>query len=173
MRAASKAGMPARSCGWPTSRRSLRMSLAYFVPDNVAVGMMVAAQARGVRVQLIVPGDRNDHRLVRWASRFAWGPLLRAGVEIHEYQTTMYHCKVMIVDELWTSVGSTNFDSRSFSVNDEANLNVLDAGFARAQVANFERDLQASRRVTLDGWAGRPWTTKAGDACAGLLSSQL
>ncbi|HET6600054.1 MAG TPA: phospholipase D-like domain-containing protein [Burkholderiaceae bacterium] len=155
------------------SRHTLRMSLAYFVPDNVAVETLVAARARGVRVQLIVPGAQADRRIVRWASRFEWGPLLRAGVEIHEYQATMYHCKVMIVDDLWTSVGSTNFDSRSFSVNDEANLNVLDAGFARAQAATFEHDLQASRRVTLAEWEGRPWTDKARDACAGLLSSQL
>jgi len=63
-------------------------------------------------VQLILPGPRKDRGLVRRASRFEWWPFLRAGVEINEYQPTMYHCKVMIVDELWTSVGSTNFDSR-------------------------------------------------------------
>ncbi len=85
----------------------------------------------------------------------------------------MYHCKVMIVDELWTSVGSTNFDSRSFSVNDEANLNIHDAGFARDQAATFERDLRESRRVTLAEWESRPWSDKFLDALAGLLSSQL
>ncbi|MGH8585452.1 MAG: phospholipase D-like domain-containing protein [Gammaproteobacteria bacterium] len=77
------------------------------------------------------------------------------------------------MDELWTSVGSTNFDSRSFSVNDEANLNIHDAGFARDQAAIFERDLRHSRRVTLAEWENRPWSDKFLDALAGLLSSQL
>ena len=79
----------------------------------------------------------------------------------------------MIVDGLWTSVGSTNFDSRSFSVNDEANLNVLDAPFAETQRATFDADLQLSRRVTLEEWENRSWTDKLLDALAGTLSSQL
>ncbi|MGH8532535.1 MAG: phospholipase D-like domain-containing protein [Gammaproteobacteria bacterium] len=155
------------------AKSTVRASMAYFVPDNVAIKTFLAARKRGVRVQMIVPGPHTDRELVQRASRFEWGPLLRAGVEIHEYQPTMYHCKVMIVDELWTSVGSTNFDSRSFSVNDEANLNIHDAGFARGQVETFERDLQKSRRVTLAEWENRPWSDKLLDALAGLLSSQL
>lgn len=155
------------------ARSTVRLSMAYFVPDNVAVAAIVAARRRGVRVQMIVPGPHIDREILRRASRFEWGPLLAAGVEIHEYQPTMYHCKVMIVDDLWTSVGSTNFDSRSFSVNDEANLNVHDAAFARAQVAVFDADLQRSRRVSLAEWQSRPWTDKLLDALAGLLSSQL
>lgn len=155
------------------ARSTVRLSMAYFVPDNVAVNTIVAARKRGVRVQMIVPGAHTDRAILRRASRFEWGPLLRAGVEIHEYQPTMYHCKVMIVDEVWTSVGSTNFDSRSFSVNDEANLNIHDAGFARDQAATFERDLRESHRVTLTEWESRPWNDKFLDALAGLLSSQL
>ena len=134
---------------------------------------LVAAARRGVRVQMIVPGEYTDSEIVRRASRFEWGPLLRAGIEIYEYQPTMYHCKVMIVDGLWTSVGSTNFDSRSFSVNDEANLNVLDASFAAEQRTTFDADLRLSRRVTLDEWEGRGWIDKSLDALAGTLSSQL
>jgi phosphatidylserine/phosphatidylglycerophosphate/cardiolipin synthase-like enzyme len=80
-----------------------------------------------------------DAETVRKASRARWGDLLEAGVEIFEYQPTMYHCKVMIVDGLWLSVGSTNFDSRSFSLNDEANLNIFDAAFASRQVAVFQQ----------------------------------
>ena len=155
------------------ARSTVRLSMAYFVPDNVAVNTLVAARQRGVRVQMIVPGVHSDRTVLRRASRSEWGPLLRAGVEIHEYLPTMYHCKVMIVDGLWTSVGSTNFDSRSFSVNDEANLNVYSAEFAREQVANFERDLRQSHRVTLDEWEKRPWGDKLLDALAGTLSSQL
>lgn len=155
------------------ARSTIRLSMAYFVPDGVAVDTIVAARERGVGVQMIVPGAHSDRAIVRRASRFEWGALLRAGVEIHEYQPTMYHCKLMVVDELWTSVGSTNFDNRSFSVNDEANLNVHDAGFARDQVAIFEQDLEASHRVTLAEWEGRPWRDKALDALAATLSSQL
>ena len=80
-----------------------------------------------------------DAEVSRKASRGRWGDLLSAGVEIYEYQPTMYHCKVMIVDGIWVSVGSTNFDNRSFRLNDEANLNVLDRGFAAAA----DRDLRA------------------------------
>ena len=155
------------------ARSTLALSMAYFVPDNVAVNALVAAARRGVRVQMIVPGEYTDSEIVRRASRFEWGPLLRAGIEIYEYQPTMYHCKVMIVDDLWTSVGSTNFDSRSFSVNDEANLNVLDASFAAEQRTTFDADLRLSRRVTLDEWEGRGWIDKSLDALAGTLSSQL
>jgi len=98
---------------------------------------------------------------------------LSAGVEIYEYQPTMYHVKSMVVDGLWSSVGSTNFDTRSFSTNDEANLNVLDAGFAAEQERIFEDDLKRSRRVTLEEWQGRPWTQEALDTLADLVSSQL
>jgi cardiolipin synthase len=114
-----------------------------------------------------------DNKMVRRASRAGWGRLLRAGVEIYEYQPTMYHVKSMVVDGLWTSVGSTNFDTRSFSTNDEANLNVLDAGFAAEQERIFEADLEHSRRVTLEEWQGRSWMQKALDTVADLLSSQL
>ncbi|MDQ3774501.1 MAG: phospholipase D-like domain-containing protein [Pseudomonadota bacterium] len=155
------------------ARSTIRLAMAYFVPDNVAVETLLAARRRDVHVQMIVPGSHTDREILQRASRFEWGPLLRGGVEIYEYQPTMYHCKVMIVDELWTSVGSTNFDSRSFSVNDEANLNIHDTAFARDQVELFERDLQESRRVTLAEWENRPWSDKLLDSLAGLLSSQL
>ncbi|HEX6321198.1 MAG TPA: phospholipase D-like domain-containing protein [Burkholderiales bacterium] len=152
---------------------SIRISASYFVPDNVAVRALVAALERGVRVTIIVPGPYMDMGIVRRASRAEWGPLLEAGAVIHEYQPTMYHAKVVIVDAQWVSVGSTNFDNRSFSINDEANLNVYDAAFARRQVEVFERDLERSRRVTLEEWRSRPWLDKALDFGASLLSSQL
>ncbi len=110
---------------------------------------------------------------VRRASRAGWGKLLAVGAEIHEYQPTMFHCKVMVVDGLWVSVGSTNFDTRSFSINDEANLNVYDAAFARRQIEVFENDLQASRRISFEEWQFRSWWDKALDSAASLLSSQL
>ena len=99
--------------------------------------------------------------------------MLAAGAEIYEYQPTMYHCKVLVVDGLWTSVGSTNFDSRSFRLNDEANLNVYDRDFARRQRADFENDLKRSRRITYEEWMNRPWSEKAWEHFVALFGAQL
>jgi cardiolipin synthase len=114
-----------------------------------------------------------DQALVRRASRALWGRLLLAGAQIHEYQPTMFHCKLLVVDGLWVSVGSTNFDNRSFSINDEANMNVYDAAFAARQVAVFEQDLKNSRRVTYLEWEHRPWWDQVLDTLASVLRSQL
>ncbi len=156
-----------------SANRSVRLSMSYFVPDDVAIDSMIAALARGVQVQIIVPGPLIDAAVVRRASRARWGRLLAAGVQIYEYMPTMYHCKVMIVDDLWVSVGSTNFDNRSFAVNDEANLNVLDARFAQQQVAIFQDDLARSRRVTLEQWQARPWRERVVEWIADKIGSQL
>ncbi len=152
---------------------SIDLSAAYFIPDEVALQTLLQALARGVRLRIIMPGPYMDNDVVRRSSRAKWGDLLNAGAEIYEYQPTMFHCKVMVVDGLWVSVGSTNFDSRSFSINDEANLNIYDAAFADAQTAIFEEDLQHSIRVTAEQWQARPWWTKSLDAAATLLDSQL
>jgi cardiolipin synthase A/B len=152
---------------------AIRLSASYFVPDDNEVRMLAQAARRGVSVQIIVPGPHIDNEIVRRASRASWGELLRAGVEIYEFQPTMYHVKVMIVDALWVSVGSTNFDTRSFSTNDEANLNVFDRGFARAQERIFADDLERSRRISLEEWEKRPWSEKLWEHSMGLLSSQL
>jgi cardiolipin synthase len=147
--------------------------MSYFVPDDVAIDTFVAAMKRGVEVQIITPGPHIDTEVVRKASRASWGRLLEAGAQIYEYQPTMFHCKVMIVDDVWVSVGSTNFDNRSFAVNDEANLNVYDAKFAQRQAEVFRHDLGRSRRVTLEEWQNRPWREKLMEHAAGLLGSQL
>lgn len=152
---------------------SIDLSMSYFVPDNVANHTLVAALKRGVRVRMILPGSHMDRAVVRKASRSEWGALLAAGAEIYEYQPTMYHCKVMIVDHRWVSVGSTNFDSRSFSVNDEANLNVYDEIFAEAQSQTFATDLAQSRRISLQEWQRRPLREKALDWLSTLIGSQL
>jgi len=155
------------------ARRSIDLSASYFVPDDVEVNTLVEAMKRGVRLRIIVPGPVTDSEVVRRASRSTWGRLLEAGAEIREYQPTMFHCKVMVVDGLWTSVGSTNFDNRSFAVNDEANLNVYDRDFARVQARVFEDDFKRSRRVSLEEWRNRPWREKAWEYAMGLLGSQL
>lgn len=156
-----------------SAETSLKIASAYFVPDDLTTEMLVAACRRGVRLEILVPGVHGDAAVVRRASRARWGPLLEAGAAIHEYQPTMYHCKIMIVDRLWTSVGSTNFDNRSFRLNDEANLNVHDAGFAEQQCAVFDADLARAKRVTLEGWRDRPRSEKAQEWLASLLRSQL
>src|SRR5205823_8762748 len=119
---------------------------------------LVEALARGVKIRMIMPGPYTDTEVLRKASRGKWGRLLQAGGELYEYQPTMFHCKVLVVDGIWTSVGSTNFDNRSFRLNDEANLNVYDREFALRQVADFERDLARSRRITLADWQSRAGT---------------
>ena len=135
--------------------------------------MLAAAARRGVDVEIIVPGPILDAQVVRRASRATWGPMLEAGIRIYEYQPTMYHPKVMVVDEVWVSVGSTNFDDRSFRLNQEANLNVYDRGFAAAEAARFERDRTASRQVTLEAWRRRPMWERIQERAAGLLRTQL
>ena len=156
-----------------SAEESMRIANAYFVPDALAVDTLVAARRRGVRVEIIVPGRHIDTALVRKASRSRWEPLLEAGVSIYEYQPTMYHTKVMVVDNLWTSVGSTNFDNRSFRLNDEANLNVFDGDFAREQTRLFEADKAQSKQLTLEWWRSRPWRQRAIEWLAGLLRLQL
>ena len=153
--------------------QTIDLAMAYFVPDEVTSEALVSAMKRGVRVRLILPGKIVDTDFVRNASRASWGPLLQAGALIHEYQPTMYHVKLLIVDGLWSSVGSTNFDARSFRLNDEANLNVYDAEFARLQIQTFEADLKHSQRITYEQWQARPWSEKLKERAAGLFSSQL
>jgi len=153
--------------------KTIDLAMAYFVPDQITSEALVAAMKRGVKVRLILPGKHTDTHFVRNASRATWGPLLEAGALIYEYEPTMYHVKLLIVDGLWSSVGSTNFDARSFRLNDEANLNVYDADFARLQFATFETDLKRARRITYEQWTARPWHEKLKERAAGLFSSQL
>jgi cardiolipin synthase len=153
--------------------RSIDLSAAYFVPDELTMRALVAALQRGVRLRIVVPGEHMDSETVRSASRATWGPLLRAGATIAEYGPTMYHCKLMIVDGLLTSVGSTNFDNRSFRLNDEATLNVVDRAFASAQTATFEADLALARPMSYAQWQARPAREKFFDWLASLVSSQL
>jgi cardiolipin synthase A/B len=156
-----------------SARRTILIANPYFVPNTLAVDMLVAARRRGVSVEIVVPGAITDAGLVRRASRAKWGPLLEAGVRIYEYQPTMYHNKLMVVDDYWVSVGSTNFDNRSFRLNDEANLNVFDEAFARQQVEVFDQDRARSKEVTLDQWRSRPITERLEEMVARMLRRQL
>ena len=156
-----------------SAAKNIRLQAAYFVPDDLAIATFVAARKRGVRIEIIVPGPQTDAKIVQSASRSLWGALLEAGVEIYEYQPTMYHCKVIIVDDVWVSVGSTNFDDRSFRLNDEANLNVYDASFAVEQAKVFEADKGKSRLMTRGEFKNRSAVGKMFDEIAGTLRRQL
>jgi cardiolipin synthase len=147
--------------------------MSYFVPDSLSIDTLVAAKKRGVKVEIIVAGENTDAPAVRAASRSRWQELLKAGIDIYEYQPARYHCKVMIVDDVWMSVGSTNFDDRSFRQNDEANLNIYDAKFAREQALVFDEDLGKSKLIRMEDFNKRPLRTKIMDRLAGAFGSQL
>ena len=156
-----------------SATKTIRLQAAYFVPDELAIETFVAARKRGVKIEIILPGPNTDAKIVQRASRALWGTLLDAGVEIYEYQPTMYHCKVIIVDDVWVSVGSTNFDDRSFRLNDEANLNIYEASFAAAQVKVFEEDKGKSRLMTRAEFKNRSTLGKIMDKIASLFRRQL
>lgn len=155
------------------AERSIYISSAYFVPDAFTQAALVNALKRGVTIQIITPGKYMDMKIVRGASRSRWGDILAAGAEMYEYEPTMYHAKVFIVDELLVSVGSTNWDPRSFGLNDEANLNIYDADFARRQVAVFRQDLLKAQPVTLAQWRSRPLHEKFTEWLSSLLGPML
>jgi len=155
------------------AERSILLANAYFLPDGLTLRTLVDALERGVRVRIMTPGKHIDDAMVRRASRAGWGDLLRAGAEIYEYQLTMFHCKTLVIDDRMVSVGSTNFDPRSFRLNDEANLNIYDRAAAAALSAVFEDDLLRSRLVTYEAWRTRPLATKLWEKADALLRSQL
>jgi cardiolipin synthase len=137
------------------ARKSIRLSASYYVPDDLTTQEFLEAVRRGVKVEIIIPGAETDSSIVKHASRGKWGPLLKAGVKIYEYEPTMYHCKMMIVDDVWVSVGSANFGNRSFRLNDEANLNVFSREFAASQIRVFETDKARCTEVTYKDWKSR------------------
>jgi cardiolipin synthase A/B len=155
------------------AERTIDLSAAYFVPDPLTRKALLAALARGVRLRIIVPGEYIDSQVTRRASRADWGELLLAGAEMYEFQPAMFHCKALIVDSQLVSVGSTNFDNRSFRLNDEANLNVYDAAFARQVEQVFEKDLRRSRRVTFKAWSARPWHERVVEKLSAMFASQM
>ena len=155
------------------ARDHLRIGMAYFVPDDIALQQILDARKRGVSVDVIVPNSLTDVPLTRKASRYFWGTLLKAGVRISEFQPTMYHPKLLIVDDVWASFGSANLDQRSLRLNDEATLNVYGKDFAKKQIDLFNQDLQRSRQISLEEWQARPLREKLTDWFASWLGSQL
>lgn len=152
---------------------SIDLEAAYFVPDELIVEALLTACRRGVRIRIILPGKHIDSESVRFASRASWGKLLEEGVEIHEYQPTMMHNKMLIVDREMVSVGSTNFDGRSFRLNDEASMNVYDKPFAARMSEVFEQDLASTTRYTRDMWKQRGVQEKLIESLVRPIQSQL
>ncbi len=155
------------------SAESIDLQAAYFVPDVLIMQALLEARRRGVRIRVLLPGRHIDSRTVRVASRAQWGELLLGGVEIHEYQPTMMHNKMLIVDRAMVSVGSTNFDVRSFRLNDEASMNIYDPAFASRMTEVFERDLGPATRYTWDMWRARSLRERLLEAVVMPFKSQL
>jgi cardiolipin synthase len=154
------------------SRKSIRIQSPYFVPDRGIMRELVAAARRGVRICIMVPGRYNNHPQARRASRRRYGKLLGAGIEIHEYQPGMIHSKLLVVDEAWVVTGSTNFDNRSFGLNDEVNLAVQDAPLAARAMEQFAADLRTCRAVTLQDWQRRSAAERVLAALGAVLERQ-
>jgi cardiolipin synthase len=155
------------------AQKSIDIGNSYFVPDRLLLRSLVDARKRGVKVRILLPGAHTDAPIVRYASRAAWDRLMSAGVEIYEYLPTMFHCKVMIVDGQWASVGSANFDMRSFRLNYEANLNVFSVDLARELTLAFVADIERSRKFVRRRWRKRSFAKRTLEWLAAKADSQL
>jgi cardiolipin synthase len=144
-----------------SARRSISITTPYFLPDKSLMKELCNAVERGLRVRILVPGRKSDHMVTRSTSRAGYGTLLKAGAEVYEYQAAMIHAKVLCVDDRWVVVGSTNFDNRSFGINDEVNLAIRDCSVAERFENDMKLDLEQSRRVSLEEWKHRPLTERA------------
>jgi cardiolipin synthase len=155
------------------ARRTIDIANPYFVPDQGAIDLLVAARRRGVKVRVMVSGLHNDNFMARQNSVRLYGPLLKAGIEIYEYNHTMLHQKTMVVDSVWSTVGTTNFDSRSFAHNEENNVCVCDAQLAKQLEAIFVADITGCEKVTYQRWRKRPLLAKAVQGVVSLLQEQV
>ena len=154
------------------ANRSVQVSTPYFLPDKAFRQAFIRTARRGVEITVLVPGARTDQRWVRLASRRMYGQLLEAGVRIYEYGAGMTHVKSLTVDELWSAIGTTNLDNRSFEHNDEVNLVVRDPAVATRVRADLDADLARSQEVTLAEWRGRSAWEKLIGTGAWILERQ-
>ena len=156
------------------AKRRITIQNPYFLPDPDARKALVEAAKRGVDVRVMIPADTaSDAPHVQHASHHHYGTLLKGGVKLFDYQKTLLHQKVLVVDGLWASVGSTNFDDRSFEINDEVSLVVHDERIARELEETFERDLKDAKAVDLKEWEKRPITHKMRDLMFFLFNEQM
>jgi cardiolipin synthase len=154
------------------ARETIQINSPYFLPDRSAQRELINAAGRGVKVTIITPGDHADHLMTRRASRRRYGELLKAGIEIHEYQPAMIHVKALVIDGVWSVVGSTNFDNRSFGLNDEVNLAARCRPVALRLKEDFLRDLQASKQITLEMWERRPLSERIVEMLGVIIERQ-
>ncbi len=152
---------------------TIDLAASYFVPDRLLIKALIAARVRDVRVRILLPGPHIDSFTVKVASKAEWGELLQAGAEIHVYQPTMLHTKLLVIDDAFVSVGSTNFDIRSIRLNDEASLNIYSSDFATQMTAVFEADLLAAESYSFAHWQSRPWREKFYEKVMLPIRSQL
>jgi cardiolipin synthase A/B len=156
-----------------SARKSLSIANPYFVPDPAALDTLIEARRRGVRVRIMVAGDSNENWLSRHNAVRLYGRLLEADVEILEYDKTLLHHKTMVVDGIWSTIGTTNFDSRSFAHNEENNVCFYDTRVAKQLTDIFEADATQCVRVTLESWRRRGWFRKGQEAIAAMLQEQV
>ena len=155
-----------------SARHSIHITNPYFVPDEKMIDTLLAAAKRGVEIKLLIPGA-IDHNLVRQASRSEFGRLLESGVQIYEYRPALLHAKTMVVDGIWATVGSTNLDHRSFSLNDELNVAIYDVATAQKLELIFAEDLSNSRRILYDDWNHRGMASRFLELLALPLKEQM
>lgn len=155
------------------ARRKLYIASAYFIPDESAVDILISARKRGVDVKLMLAGIHNDMTLARYGAIQLYGKLLEAGVEIYEYNRTMLHQKTMVADGHWLTIGTTNFDNRSFALHEESNVCIYDPQLAGQLEQVFLEDLESSVRIDLEGWKRRGILTKVRGVAALFLREQL
>jgi cardiolipin synthase len=154
------------------ARDSIYIANPYFVPEPVAIDMLIEARQRGVDVRVMVSGIRNDNWLARQNSIRLFGRLLEAGVEIQEFNRTMLHQKTMVVDQRWVTVGTTNFDNRSFAHNEESNVCVFDRELAEELHATFLEDLAGCEQMTRKKWNHRGLWARSQELVAAFLQEQ-
>jgi cardiolipin synthase len=155
------------------AQRKLYIANAYFIPDESGVDILVSARKRGVDVKLMLAGIHNDMTLARYGGIHLYGKLLEAGIEIYEYNRTMLHQKTMVVDGAWITIGTTNFDNRSFALHEESNVCIYDTRLADRLEQIFFEDLAACDRVTLESWRRRGMVTRIRGVAALFLKDQL
>lgn len=155
-----------------SARQSIDITTPYFLPDKSLTRELCKALERGVKVRILVPGLKSDHLLTRSASRGGYGPLLQAGADVYEYQPSMIHAKILCIDRLWAVVGSTNFDNRSFGINDEVNLAVRDPAVTLKLETDMANDLKQSRQISLEDWRRRPVIERATELLGWVIERQ-
>jgi cardiolipin synthase len=155
------------------AQRRILIANAYFIPDNAALDILIEARQRGVDVKIMVPGSHNDMWPARYGGIQLYGKLLEAGIEIYEYERSMLHQKTMVVDSVWFTIGTTNFDNRSFALNEESNICIYDSALALELEETFMDDLRACRKIELDAWRKRSLKTRFLGAVGWFLLEQI